>query len=133
MSASASPVARCLAAFVVCLISFSGWAETFEETKELAEQGDADAQYNLGMMFYDGNGVHHHPFRGKVQRIPGVVEAEHYDEGPAGIAYLDVDKENRELPIDRIRRLTSKSDRMLQMDMELAGYEPANGSLHRRY
>ena len=98
MSASASPVARCLATFVVCLISFSGWAETFEETKELAEQGDADAQYNLGMMFYDGNGGHHHPFRGKVQRIPGVVEAENYDEGPAGIAYLDVDKENRGAP-----------------------------------
>jgi hypothetical protein len=34
------------------------------------------------------------PFKGKVQTIPGVVEAEHYDEGPAGVAYVDVDEKN---------------------------------------
>lgn len=35
------------------------------------------------------------PFKGKVQVIPGVVEAEHFDEGPAGVAYHDVDEENQ--------------------------------------
>lgn len=34
------------------------------------------------------------PFKGIVQTIPGVVEAEHYDEGPAGLAYYDVDEKN---------------------------------------
>ena len=34
------------------------------------------------------------PFKGVVQTIPGVVEAEHYDEGPAGLAYVDVDEKN---------------------------------------
>jgi hypothetical protein len=34
------------------------------------------------------------PFKGVVQEIPGVVEAEHYDEGPAGVAYYDVDEKN---------------------------------------
>ena len=34
------------------------------------------------------------PYKGIVQTIPGVVEAEHYDEGPAGIAYHDVDEKN---------------------------------------
>ena len=35
------------------------------------------------------------PFKGVVQTIPGVVEAEHYDEGPAGVAYIDVDVKNQ--------------------------------------
>lgn len=35
------------------------------------------------------------PFKGKAAVIPGVVEAEHYDEGPAGVAYYDVDEENQ--------------------------------------
>jgi len=35
------------------------------------------------------------PYKGKVQVIPGVVEAEHFDEGPAGVAYHDVDEENQ--------------------------------------
>ena len=39
MFAKATPLARCLAAFVVCSVSFSGWAETFEELKQLADQG----------------------------------------------------------------------------------------------
>ncbi|MCF6286446.1 MAG: carbohydrate-binding protein [Candidatus Hydrogenedentes bacterium] len=34
------------------------------------------------------------PYKGVVQTIPGVVEAEHYDEGPAGVAYFDVDEKN---------------------------------------
>ena len=39
MFAKATPLARCLAAFVVCSVSFSGWAETLEELKQLADQG----------------------------------------------------------------------------------------------
>ena len=57
MFASASPLVRCLAAFVVCSISCSGWAETFEERSALAEQGYAASQYNLGRMYYNGEGV----------------------------------------------------------------------------
>ena len=40
----------------------------------------------------------HKPFQGVVQSIPGVVETEHYDEGPAGVAYSDVDEQNRGAP-----------------------------------
>jgi len=54
---TASPFVRCLAAFVVCSISFSGWAETFEEIKEMAEQGDAVYQAKLGEMYAFGEGV----------------------------------------------------------------------------
>lgn len=35
------------------------------------------------------------PFQGKRGEIPGKIEAEHYDLGPAGIAYHDVDEQNR--------------------------------------
>ncbi len=35
------------------------------------------------------------PYKDVVQSIPGVVEAEHYDEGPAGVAYFDVDEKNQ--------------------------------------
>lgn len=35
------------------------------------------------------------PFKGKVHAIPGLIEAEHYDEGKAGVAYSDVDEKNR--------------------------------------
>lgn len=33
-------------------------------------------------------------WKGKPQTIPGKIEAEHYDEGPAGVAYSDVEKKN---------------------------------------
>ena len=36
------------------------WADDvsdFRETLQLAEQGNADAQYNLGVMYYNGRGV----------------------------------------------------------------------------
>jgi len=35
------------------------------------------------------------PYQGKVHEIPGLIEAEHYDEGKAGVAYADVDEQNR--------------------------------------
>ena len=38
------------------------------------------------------------PFGGKPQKIPGKVEAEHYDEGAAGVAYKDNDKGNQGAP-----------------------------------
>lgn len=34
------------------------------------------------------------PWKGKPHTIPGKVEAEHYDEGPAGVAYHDVEEKN---------------------------------------
>ena len=40
----------------------------------------------------------HKPFKGVAQSIPGVVETEHYDDGPAGVAYFDVDEQNRGTP-----------------------------------
>jgi putative heme-binding domain-containing protein len=35
------------------------------------------------------------PFGGKPHKIPGLIEAEHYDEGPAQVAYLDNDANNQ--------------------------------------
>jgi len=34
------------------------------------------------------------PYKGKVHRIPGKIEAEHYDEGAPGKAYHDLDEKN---------------------------------------
>ena len=39
------------------------------------------------------------PFGGRPHAVPGVVEAEHYDEGPAGAAYHDVDAKNHGAPL----------------------------------
>ena len=39
------------------LLSSGAYGQSFEETKLLAEQGDANAQYNLGNMYIYGNGV----------------------------------------------------------------------------
>ncbi len=38
------------------------------------------------------------PYGGKPHRIPGTIEAEHYDEGAPGEAYLDVDEKNHGAP-----------------------------------
>ncbi|MEC9093252.1 MAG: carbohydrate-binding protein [Planctomycetota bacterium] len=35
------------------------------------------------------------PFRGKIHSIPGTIEAEHWDLGPAGVAYADQDQANQ--------------------------------------
>ena len=35
------------------------------------------------------------PFSGKPAVIPGLIEAEHWDKGAPGVAYYDVDEENR--------------------------------------
>ncbi|GAB7221611.1 hypothetical protein VoSk93_08230 [Vibrio owensii] len=38
-------------------ISFGSIANDFNSTKKRAEQGDADAQFNLGVIYYRGKGV----------------------------------------------------------------------------
>ena len=43
-------------AFLMTLISVS-YGQGFEETKALAEPGNATAQFNLGNMYYSGEGV----------------------------------------------------------------------------
>ncbi len=35
------------------------------------------------------------PYKGKVHTIPGLIEAEHYNEGAPGVAYHDIDPQNR--------------------------------------
>tara|TARA_R110002153_G_scaffold124560_1_gene271124 strand:- start:384 stop:839 length:456 start_codon:yes stop_codon:yes gene_type:complete len=42
---------------LAALITFSSIASEFDDTLKLAEQGDADAQYNLGVMYDNGQGV----------------------------------------------------------------------------
>ena len=39
------------------------------------------------------------PFGGRPHAIPGTVEAEHFDEGPAGRAYHDTDRKNHGTPL----------------------------------
>jgi len=39
------------------------------------------------------------PFGGKPHAIPGTIEAEHYDEGAAEVAYHDVDAKNHGAPL----------------------------------
>ena len=39
------------------------------------------------------------PFGGRAHALPGTVEAEHYDEGPAEVAYHDVDAKNHGAPL----------------------------------
>lgn len=38
------------------------------------------------------------PYGGAAHAIPGLIEMEHYDEGPAGVAYSDLDEENQGVP-----------------------------------
>ena len=46
---------------LICLMLYTGLAHTadddFEAVKKAAEQGHADAQYNLGVMYAYGDGV----------------------------------------------------------------------------
>jgi TPR repeat protein len=50
----APPLLAPLAAVIVCLIPLPAQAETFEETRAKAEQGDAEAQYILGWRYDNG-------------------------------------------------------------------------------
>ena len=45
--------------------------------------------FTAGLMLADSK-----PFKGKTPQIPGKIEAEHYDEGKAGVAYRDNDVKN---------------------------------------
>ena len=53
---------KLLAAALLALgLNQAVWADDasdFRQTLQLAEQGVAEAQYNLGMMYYTGSGVH---------------------------------------------------------------------------
>ena len=42
---------------LIGLVAASGCTQTFKKTHALAEQGDAEAQFNLGMMYDEGDGV----------------------------------------------------------------------------
>lgn len=53
------------------------------------------AMVALGASAKDEKGGATKPFGGTPQTIPGVVEAEHYDEGAPGVAYHDVDPQNQ--------------------------------------
>ena len=46
-----------LSIILAALITFSSIASEFDDTLKLAEQGDADAQYNLALMYDNGQGV----------------------------------------------------------------------------
>jgi len=45
-----------LGLFILCL-ALTAQAQDFESTKQAAEKGDAQAQYSLGGMYYNGQGV----------------------------------------------------------------------------
>ena len=50
-------IKQLLIATILLLSSAAYGQPDFEETKLLAEQGDASAQHNLGLMYADGEGV----------------------------------------------------------------------------
>jgi len=51
-------VIRKITLFLVAgAISLSAMALDFNQTQRLANQGDASAQYNLGVMYYKGDGI----------------------------------------------------------------------------
>ena len=43
---------------VAAMFSVSAMAVDINQTIRLANQGDAEAQYDLGLMYYDGEGVY---------------------------------------------------------------------------
>ncbi len=51
--------------------------------------------YAYRIMITPGEVEPRSPFLGKSLTIPGTIEAEHFDNGSAGVAYYDKDKENR--------------------------------------
>ena len=54
--------------FFTLLLGFAGssYGQSFEETKLLAEQGYVNAQYNLGVMYSNGEGVPQNDIRAYV-------------------------------------------------------------------
>ena len=53
-------------AFLLMVLASVSYAQSFEETKERAEQGNAFAQYNLGLMYVNGEGVQQNNVRAYV-------------------------------------------------------------------
>lgn len=48
----------------------------------------------LGCTTTEVSTAEHTPYNDTPHAIPGLIEMEHYDDGPAGIAYYDVDEKN---------------------------------------
>ncbi|MCA6070728.1 MAG: hypothetical protein LE180_06470 [Endomicrobium sp.] len=46
-----------LVLFGICVTGCKTYSPSFKQTKALANQGDATAQYNLGVMYANGEGV----------------------------------------------------------------------------
>jgi len=59
---------------LVCGLAMSSWGAEASDTEEIPEKST--------------------PYGGKPHVIPGLIEAEHYDEGAPGVAYYDVDEVN---------------------------------------
>jgi hypothetical protein len=60
--------------FTLLLIGFAGGSygqPDFEETKLLAEQGNAFAQHNLGLMYADGEGVPENDVEAGIELVCG--------------------------------------------------------------
>ena len=59
--ATAVRIVRAATCFLLFLLAASAWAQAqpspLEETRRSAEQGDAEAQFSLGRMYDEGEGV----------------------------------------------------------------------------
>jgi len=52
----------------------------------------------FGLLNFAAEAGEHSPYKNASHTIPGIIEMEHYDEGPAGSAYYDVDERNQGAP-----------------------------------
>ena len=114
MFAKATRLVCCLAAFVVCSISFSGWAETFEEIKEMAEQGDANAQSILGKMYAHGQGVLQDYARAHMWY--NIAGANGHEEGPE-----ERDNVAEKMTSDQIAEAQRMASEMLEANPKVLG------------
>ena len=73
--------------FFTLLLGFAGssYGQSFEETKLLAEQGDAIAQYNLGVMYANGYGVPQNNIRAYVWFSVAATQGHQGARGEIGI------------------------------------------------
>src|SRR5688500_5943847 len=87
-------VRRYLSFHVACLIGFLSGSVT---AQEVIKKPSANAEKQSAGT--SGAASRTKPFGGKPQVIPGTIEAEHYDDGPAELAYHDVDAKNHGAPL----------------------------------
>ena len=69
------------------------------------------------------------PYKGKAHRIPGKIEAEHYDEGAPGKAYLDEEEKTLGPTTVKLLKWILKSVPMPPMAMASAGHVRGGGSI----